>query len=133
MLAMHIARKLGADANRIWNLSIVMLFAALVGSRLLLIIANWTVLRRHPIWMLSLAMVHHPLIAAIGTVIALVVALIYGRIYRMPLRLTADVLAAPLALGLGIEQIGALLAGAEYGTGAHVPWAVTFTDPLAAR
>ncbi len=41
--------------------------------------------------------------------------------------------AAPVALGLAFEQIGALLAGSGYGTGAHVPWAVTYTDPLAAR
>jgi len=133
MLAMNAARKLGADPNRIWSLSILMLFTALLGSRLLLVIANWTVLRSHPLWMLSLAMIHHPLLAGIGSGIALAVAGLYARIHRMPLRTTADVLAAPLALGLGFEQIGALLAGSEYGTGAHVPWAITYTDPLAAR
>lgn len=133
MLALHTARKLGIDPNQIWNLCILVLFTALVGSRLLLVIANWTVLRRHPLWMLSLAMVHHPLLAAIGTVIALAVAAVYIRIYHLSFRTTADVLAPPLALGLGFEQVGALLAGSGYGTGAHVPWAVTYTDPLAAR
>jgi phosphatidylglycerol:prolipoprotein diacylglycerol transferase len=133
MFAMRTARKLGVDPNRIWNLCVLMLFTALVGSRLLLVIANWTVLRHHPLWMLSLAMVHHPLLAAIGAVIALTVAAVYVRIYHLRFRTTADVLAAPLALGLAFEQIGALLAGSGYGTGAHVPWAVTYTDPLAAR
>ena len=133
MFAMRTARKLGVDPNRIWNLCVLMLFTALVGSRLLLVIANWTVLRHHPLWMFSLAMVHHPLLAAIGAVIALAVAAVYVRIYHLRFRTTADVLAAPLALGLAFEQIGALLAGSGYGTGAHVPWAVTYTDPLAAR
>ena len=133
MLATHTARKLGVDPNRIWNLCVLMLFTALVASRLLLVIANWTLLRHHPLWMLSLAMVHHPLLAAIGTVIALAVATVYVRIYHLPFRIIADVLAAPLALGLGFEQIGALLAGSGYGTGAHIPWAITYTDPLAAR
>jgi phosphatidylglycerol:prolipoprotein diacylglycerol transferase len=133
MLALRTARKLDIDPNRIWNLSIIMLFTALVGSRLLLVIANWTVLRRHPIWMLTLAMVHHPMLAAIGSVIALAVAVVYARMRRLPLRTTADVLAAPAALGLGFEQFGALMAGSGYGTGAHVPWAVVYTDPLAAR
>jgi phosphatidylglycerol:prolipoprotein diacylglycerol transferase len=133
LLAMHTARKLGVDPNRIWNLSILMLFTALVGSRLLLVIANWTVLRHHPLWMLSLAMIHHPLFSAIGTAIALAVAAVYARIYHLPFRITADVLAAPVALGLGFEQIGALLAGSGYGKGAHVLWAVTYADPLAAR
>ncbi len=133
MLALYTARKLGIDPNQIWNLCILMLFTALVGSRLLLVIANWTVLRHHPLWMLSLAMIHHPLLAAIGAAIALVVAAVYARVYHLPFRITADVLAAPVALGLGLEQIGALLAGSGYGTGAQVPWAVVYTDPLAAR
>ncbi len=133
MLAMHTARKLRIDPDPIWNLCILMLFTALVGSRLLLVIANWTLLRHHPLWILSLAMVHHPLLAVVGTAIALAVAAVYARVYRLPFRTTADVLAAPLALGLGFEQIGALLAGSGYGTGAHIPWAVTYTDPLAAR
>ncbi len=110
-----------------------MLFTALVGSRLLLVAANWTVLRRHPIWMLSLAMVHHPMLAAIGSVIALAVAVVYARMRSLPLLATADVLAAPAALGLGFEQIGALMAGSGYGTGARVPWAVIYTDTLAER
>jgi len=133
MLAMHAARRLGTDPNRIWSLCILMLFSALVGSRLLLVIANWSVLRHHPLWMLSLAMIHHPLLAVIGSVIALAVAAVYARVYRLPFRTTADVLAAPVALGLAFEQIGALLAGSGYGTGAQVPWAVTYNDPLAER
>jgi phosphatidylglycerol---prolipoprotein diacylglyceryl transferase len=51
----------------------------------------------------------------------------------MPIWATADALAAPLALGLAFEQLGALLAGSGYGTEAGVRWAVTYTNPLAAR
>ena len=133
MLALYTARKLQIDPNKIWNLSILMLFTALLGSRLLLVVANWTVLRRHPLWLLGLAMIHHPLLAAIGTFIALAVAAIYLRSNHLPFRVVADALAAPLALGLGVEQIGALLAGSGYGTGTHVPWAVIYTDALAER
>ena len=42
------------------------LFAALAAQRLLLVAANWSDLRRHPAWLLGLAMVHHPLLAARG-------------------------------------------------------------------
>lgn len=133
MLALHSARRVGVDPNRIWNLSILTLFTALVGSRLLLVIANWSVLRHHPMWVLSLAMIHHPLLAGIGTMIAAAVAAVYARARHLPFRATADVLAAPAALGLGFEQIGALLAGSGYGTGTHLPWAVIYTDPLAER
>jgi phosphatidylglycerol:prolipoprotein diacylglycerol transferase len=133
MLALRTARKLRVDANKVWNLCILMLFTALVGSRLLLVIANWTVLRHHPMWMLSLAMVHHPLLAGIGAVLALAVAAVYMRVYRLPFRATGDALAAPAALGLAFEQVGALLAGAGFGTGTHAPWSIKYTDPLAER
>ena len=133
MLALYNSRKIGLDPNRIWNLCVLALFAALLGSRLLLVLANWTVLRNHPLWMLSLAMIHHPLVAGIGALIALAVVAVYVGMYRLPFRATADVLAGPAALGLSFEQIGALLSGSGYGTGAHVPWAIVYTDPLAAR
>jgi phosphatidylglycerol:prolipoprotein diacylglycerol transferase len=133
MLALRIARKIGIDPNRIWNLCILMLFTGLIGSRLLLIAANWKVLRNHPLWALSVAMIHHPLLAGIGALIALAVAAVYTGLHRMPWRATADTLAAPLALGLAFEQVGALLAGSGYGTGTHLPWAIVYTDPLAAR
>jgi phosphatidylglycerol:prolipoprotein diacylglycerol transferase len=131
MVALYTARRLRIDPNKIWNLCILVLFTALVGSRLLLVAANWSVLRHHPVWMLGLAMIHHPLLAAIGTLLALAVAVLYATWQRLPLRMAADALAIPLALGLGFEQLGALLSGAGYGTGTHVPWAITYSDPFA--
>jgi phosphatidylglycerol:prolipoprotein diacylglycerol transferase len=125
------ARLAGLDAGKVWNLCVVMLFAALIGSRLLLVALNWTDLRLHPAWMLGLAMVHHPLLAAFGVVAAAVAAIWFGRWQKLPLWTTADVLAAPLMLGLAFEQVGALLAGSGYGRETGVRWAVTYTHPLA--
>ncbi|MGA8727260.1 MAG: prolipoprotein diacylglyceryl transferase family protein [Terracidiphilus sp.] len=132
-LALRTARILGVNPNHLWNLCIVALFTALAGSRLLLVIVNWTVVRRHPIWLFSLAMIHHPLLAAVGSFFALIAAAIYARWRRMPLRSTADAVAAPLALCLAFEQFGALLAGSGYGTETSVRWSVVYTNPLAAR
>lgn len=133
LLALRTARMVGVDPNPVWNLCILSLFTALVGSRLLLIVVNWTVLRRHPAWLLGLSMIHHPLLAAIGALLAASSAVLYARWQRLPLRATADALAAPLALGLAMEQVGALLAGAGFGTETAAPWAITYTNPLAAR
>lgn len=132
-LAQRTARAVGQDIAKIWNLCVVALFAALVSSRLLLVAANWTELRAHPLWLLGLAMVHHPLLSCFGALIALVAGFWYGRRLRLPLWTTADVLAAPLALGLAFEQFGALLAGSGYGTETAVRWGVTYADPLAGR
>lgn len=136
-LTQRTARAAGLNAGLVWNLCVLALFAALVGSRLLLVALNWTALRLHPSWMLGLAMIHHPLLAAFGVLVAAVAALLYGRWQRLPLWSTADALAAPVALGLAFEQFGTLLAGSGYGTGTAAGvaarWAVTYTNPLAAR
>jgi phosphatidylglycerol:prolipoprotein diacylglycerol transferase len=132
-LAQQTARIVGVDAARVWNLCVLGLFAALLSQRLLLAVANWSELRRHPSWLLGLGMIHHPLLSAVGALAGVGSALLYARWKRLPLPMTADALAAPLALGLAFEQLGALLAGSGYGTEAAVRWAVTYTDPLAAR
>ncbi len=132
-LLMRTAPLAGINPNQLWNLCILSLFAALIGSRALLIVLNWTVVRTHPAWLLSLAMVHHPLLAAIGAAFAIAAAVPYARAYHLPLRPTLDALAAPLALALACEQLGALLSGSGYGSETNVPWAVVYTHPFAAR
>jgi len=132
-LAQRTARIAAVNAAQVWSLCVVGLFAALAGQRLLLIAVNWSDLRRHPGWMLGLAMIHHPLLAGVGALAGVGSAAWYARWKRMPLARTADALAAPLALGLAFEQLGALMAGSGYGTETSVRWAVTYNDILAAR
>ncbi|HEX8811864.1 MAG TPA: prolipoprotein diacylglyceryl transferase family protein, partial [Terracidiphilus sp.] len=133
LLAQRLALVVGLAPQHIWNLSILALVAALVGARLLLVVVNWRDLRAHPLWMLGLAMIHNPLLAGAGALAGLLAAWIYARKAKMPLLVTADVLAAPVALALVCEQIGALLAGSGYGSAASVRWAIVYTSPLAAR
>jgi phosphatidylglycerol:prolipoprotein diacylglycerol transferase len=132
VLALRTARVAGVNPGQVWNLCVVAVCAALVCERLLLVAANWSVLRSHPAWTLGLAMIHHPLVAGVGAAAGLGCAAWYARMHQMPLMATADALAAPLSVGLTFEQLGALLAGSGYGTAASVPWAVTYTSPLAA-
>jgi phosphatidylglycerol:prolipoprotein diacylglycerol transferase len=133
LLAQRTARMVAIPASLVWNLCVVSLFAAIVAQRLLLVLLNFSDLRRHPAWMLALAMIHHPLLGAVGAFAGGLTAFLYASWRRLPLATTADALAAPLALGLAFEQMGALLAGSGYGTPASVAWAVTYTNPLAAR
>jgi phosphatidylglycerol:prolipoprotein diacylglycerol transferase len=52
--------------------------------------------------------------------------------HAMPLWTTCDAFAPGIALGQAVGRIGCLLAGCCYGHPTDLPWAVTFTDPLAA-
>jgi phosphatidylglycerol:prolipoprotein diacylglycerol transferase len=132
-LAQRTARIASLNPAEVWTLCVVGLFAALLGERLLLVVVNWSSLWRHPGWMLAIAMIHHPLLAAAGALAGFGAATAYARWRQMPLAATADALAAPLSLGLAFEQLGALMAGSGYGTETTVRWAVTYTNPLAAR
>jgi phosphatidylglycerol---prolipoprotein diacylglyceryl transferase len=131
LLAQRTARTAGVAPPQIWNVCVLALFAALVGSRLLLVAFNWRELFHHPLWMFGLATIHSPLLAAAGALLGASAALVYMRWVNMPWTSTLDALAPPLLMGLALEQFGALLAGAGYGTEASVRWAVTYTHALA--
>ena len=133
VLAQRTARTAGVFPAHAWNVCVVALFGALVGSRLVLVAVNWRDLMAHPLWMLGLATIHNPWIAGAGILMGGLAALGYMRRQRMPVMATMDCIAAPLAAGLALEQFGALLAGAGYGTETSVRWAVVYTDPLAQR
>jgi phosphatidylglycerol---prolipoprotein diacylglyceryl transferase len=134
MLAQRTARIANVDAGKIWNLCVLSQFFALVTARLLLIAANWSVLRDHPGMLLGLGVVHHPLLACAGGLAGAACAVWYARRNKLPFRATADALAPPLAAAFAFEQLGALAAGSGYGTdaGPQVGWAVVYTNPLAA-
>jgi phosphatidylglycerol:prolipoprotein diacylglycerol transferase len=67
-----------------------------------------------------------------GLILAVLVALWYLRRHRMPIWTTCDVFAPGIALGHVVGRLGCFMAGCCYGRSCDLPWAVTFTDPLAA-
>ena len=135
-LAQFTAKQTGLDPRHAWNMLVLAVFASIAASRLTLIVLNLSDLRRHPTWLLSVAMVHHPLLAAIGILAGALAVFLYARWGKLPLRAVADCLAAPIALGAAFEQLGALLAGSDFGRdsqGVSSLFAITYTSPVAAR
>jgi phosphatidylglycerol:prolipoprotein diacylglycerol transferase len=135
-LAQVTARKSRLDPRHAWNILVLAVFSSIAASRLLLIAMNLSDLRHHPQWLLAIAMVHHPLLAAVGIAAAIIATIVYTKWARLSLRAIADCLAAPLALGYAAEQLGALLAGSDYGrtsVSATLPWAVVYSNPIAER
>jgi phosphatidylglycerol:prolipoprotein diacylglycerol transferase len=65
---------------------------------------------------------------------ALIMAAVYfWRHPELPVWRTADLFGPAIALGQIIGRIGCFMAGDDYGKPTNLPWAVTFTDPDAAR
>lgn len=135
-LAQTTARRSGLDPRHAWNVLVLAVFAALAVSRLVLIGMNLGDLRRHPRWLLAISMVHHPLLAAAGILAAIVAVLAYVRWASLSVSVVADCLAAPIALGMAAEQVGALLAGSDFGRESasnSLFAALTYSSELAAR
>jgi phosphatidylglycerol:prolipoprotein diacylglycerol transferase len=67
-----------------------------------------------------------------GLLAALGVAIFLVRRYQLRIWTTADLFAPGIALGHVVGRLGCLMAGCCYGTPTTMPWAITFTNPLAA-
>jgi phosphatidylglycerol:prolipoprotein diacylglycerol transferase len=124
------ARRAGLDGARVMDLGIYLIIAALVGAKLLLVAVDFGYFRNQPRELLSLVraggVFYGGLIAAFLTAVVLV------RRYQLPLWPTTDAFAPAIALGHIIGRFGCLLAGCCYGRPTDVPWAITFSDPIAA-
>ena len=134
-LSARMARAMGLDVNRIWNLCVLMIFTALIGSRILLLVLNWSDLRRFPLWMVGLASMRTPWMVVGGGAFALLVGLAYALMVRLPLLRTLDVLTPGLALGYAISRIGSFWAGSAYGSPPRCPgeWCIAAGWPRCGR
>ena len=126
-LALREARREGEDANKILDLCFYMLVAAIVGSRILYVLINWSTFRHDPfeivrIWQGGLVFYG-------GFIGALLTALWYMRRKGLPLLKTADIMAPSIAFGQFVGRIGCFFAGCCYGKTCDLPWAVIFTHP----
>jgi phosphatidylglycerol:prolipoprotein diacylglycerol transferase len=121
-LAARQARRLGLDADHVYNLGFYSLLATLVGARLAFVIENWSAYRDAPLSALS------PTTTAFawpeGAVVGGIVALVYWLRYRLPVGLTLDAIAPGLALAMAIERLGAFLGGVNFGEPTGLPWGV---------
>jgi len=124
------ARRRGLDGQRVMDLGIWIIVSALVGAKLLLFIVDFKQFTTNPRDLLGLARSGGVFYG--GLIAAVTVALIYLRRHRLPLWTTTDVFAPGIALGHVVGRMGCLLAGCCFGRPTSVPWAITFTDPVAA-
>jgi phosphatidylglycerol:prolipoprotein diacylglycerol transferase len=128
-LAMWRAKKWGLDPSRVLDLGIYIIIAALVGAKLLLLVVDFDQFK-NPRELLNLARLGGVFYG--GLLLSVAVAFWYIARHRMPFWTTCDVFAPGIALGHVTGRLGCLAAGCCYGKPTNVPWAITFTNPLAA-
>jgi phosphatidylglycerol---prolipoprotein diacylglyceryl transferase len=123
------AQARGLDANRVLDLGIYIIIAALVGAKLLLLVTDFDAFRSNPRELLTLARSGGVFYG--GLILAVVVALGYIRKIGLPLWTTCDVFAPGIAVGHVVGRFGCLFAGCCYGKPTTLPWGITFRDPFA--
>ena len=129
-LAMSRAKKRGLDSNRVLDLGIYIIIAALVGAKLLLLVVDYD--QFHSVADLF-SLVRSAGVFYGGLFLAVAVAFWYMQRHRMPFWTTCDVFAPAIALGHVTGRLGCLAAGCCWGKPTDVPWAIVFTNELAEK
>ncbi len=128
-VATKLGRQQGISPQQVLDMGFIILFSAVLGSRLLYVLMNLSHYSRHPwgifeIW-------NGGLVFSGGAICAVAAIVWYARRHNLALLRLADIWAPAAALGQGFGRIGCFMAGCCYGKPTHVPWAVIFTDPRA--
>ncbi|MBV8113743.1 MAG: prolipoprotein diacylglyceryl transferase [Silvibacterium sp.] len=129
--AMHFARRLSLDTNKVWTISITAILTTLVGARLLVVMAHFDAFRQHPFWILGLATLRDGWIAPVSIAVGAAAGVLYALAKGVPVWRVADALAPAAALGFAINRVGAFVAGVDFGTPSSLP-CVTYTSRIAA-
>jgi phosphatidylglycerol:prolipoprotein diacylglycerol transferase len=126
------ARQSHVDEHVVMDLGLWAILGALLGARALLLMRSFSDYARNPaeFWSLltSAGDFYGGFIGGLGAA-----ALFLVRHRSMSFWRVGDLAAPAIALGQAIGRIGCFMAGDDYGRPTDVPWAVTFTDPDAAR
>lgn len=116
------ARRLGLDANRIYNLAMIVLLAGLAGARLTYAVENPASFSRNPLGLLALT--PEMLDPIGGMVIGLLAAFIYGQRKKLPLWTTLDAFTPAAAVIMIMIGLSHAASGRAYGAPADLPWSI---------
>lgn len=127
----RLARQQGLDPDKMWNLGVLVIFAGIVGSKILYIINEWGTTFHSVGDIFSLSTMQAGGVFSGGLVLAIIAAVWYLRKNKISFLRATDVFAPGLALGHALGRVGCFAAGCCYGRETTVPWGVIFTNPKA--
>ncbi|MGE5277134.1 MAG: prolipoprotein diacylglyceryl transferase [Acidobacteriota bacterium] len=119
----------GLPDQKILDLSLYILAAAILGAKALLVIVEWRHYLDRPGDLVEV--IRSGGVFYGGLICASIVGIGYLRKHRLPAWRVADMAAPSIALGEAIGRWGCFAAGCCYGKPSEGPFRVTFTDPFA--
>jgi phosphatidylglycerol:prolipoprotein diacylglycerol transferase len=130
-IATRLGREAKLNADAVTNLGIYCALAAIAGAKVMMVLVDIPYYSQHPGEIFSFSTLQAGGVFYGGLLGALAVAAWYMRKAHLPALVTADVFAPGIALGHGIGRLGCFSAGCCWGVESHLPWSVTFTNPVA--
>jgi phosphatidylglycerol:prolipoprotein diacylglycerol transferase len=118
------------NSDSVLNLGISCALAGILGAKLLMLISEFGYYSQNPREIFSLATLQAGGVFQGGLILAVATAFLIVRRNKLPGLATADVLAPGVALGHAIGRVGCFAAGCCWGVECHLPWAVTFRNPV---
>jgi phosphatidylglycerol---prolipoprotein diacylglyceryl transferase len=128
-MAARRAGQAGLDANKVLDLGIWVIIAALVGAKAMLFVVEFDQFTSS--WQEFMTLLRSGGVFYGGLIAAVLVGIYQLRKHRLPLWTSGDLFAPGIALGYLVGRLGCLMAGCCYGRPTDLPWAITFTDPAA--
>jgi len=127
------APRAGLDRERVWNLGIYMVLAALILAKVWLVLTSWDYYSAHPRDIFSIATFQSGGTFYGGLLGAVLTIVLYTYVQKMRVLALLDTFCSALPLGHAIGRLGCFAAGCCYGKPTSLPWGVTFTNPMAAQ
>ena len=127
LITVRLAASDGLPREKIYDLSLWMLLASLIGSKILMFFTE-PEYRDHPLQLISLDFLRSGGVFYGGLIGAIVVGYFLMRRYKLPWWKTADACAPGIAIGNFFGRQGCFAAGCCWGKPTNLPWGVKFTE-----
>ncbi|HYN24119.1 MAG TPA: prolipoprotein diacylglyceryl transferase [Pyrinomonadaceae bacterium] len=127
LITVRLAARDGLPRERIYDLSLWMLLASLIGSKILMFFVE-PEYQENPLQLLSLDFLRSGGVFYGGLLGAILAGYFLMRRYSLPWWKTADACAPGIAIGNFFGRQGCFAAGCCWGTPTSLPWGVKFTE-----
>jgi phosphatidylglycerol:prolipoprotein diacylglycerol transferase len=127
LIAVKLAERDGLPKEKIYDLSLWMLLASLVGSKVMMFFTE-PEYRDHPLQLISLDFLRSGGVFYGGLIGAVLTGYFLMRHYNLPWWKTADACAPGIAVGNFFGRLGCFSAGCCWGKPTTLPWGVKFTE-----
>ena len=127
LITVKLAERDGLPRERIYDLSLWMLLASLVGSKILMLFTE-PEYRDNPLGLLSLDFLRSGGVFYGGLLGAVIAGYLLMKRYKLPWWKTADACAPGIAIGNFFGRQGCFAAGCCWGKPTSLPWGVQFSE-----